>query len=283
MSLDLQFVVLYKGPEQEFEEKRALRANLELNRARTQIGLRAESEGAEASLEAVRIDFDEKPSSFMLHDLRVVSPDGDNLYLWDGSPGQLVGVGFKAVRTIQGVRIDCLDADPQLPIAFHAPLPKWVLISITVTEAVGEGAFLQPIDEVLQNQEIMHAELSRHLRAFTAAMADFTVAEEDVDQALLELRNAGVAQSSLHERRVDSLRGVLEQVLGTLASIESEAVNLRDCVAATADSSALKVLEAIRPLAIAIGAAREAADVSYQALRVGIAEGDAQADLLASQ
>jgi glycosyltransferase involved in cell wall biosynthesis len=212
---------LYVSSENEpFSEGRVVRKPVELRFSSTEHTLMGPL--CEEPVNALRIDFGDGPSEFLLLTLNAVTAEGETIFSWDGEVDLFeTAVGIRATATPSGVLVECLTDDPQLliPVPDNEALQVGIQFSALAHLAEHSGA---PDLEALNEGQ---AELARAVRAVdetTRRLLDQVLIEQnEISRGLLEARNAS-------RNLGDNLGFRFSQALEAIQALEATQAGVRD-------------------------------------------------------
>jgi hypothetical protein len=128
------------------------------------------------NLVEIRIDPDDKPSTFVLHALNVRSHDGRELHRWNGDPRNLGRlVDLRAVASDEGIALESLSNDPFFLIPLDGPEPTGLVVELGLSQKlVTTGAGSELADAVRSLQ-----------RSLRFSLDDLTDQQEGLQDALV--------------------------------------------------------------------------------------------------
>lgn len=185
-----------------------------------------EATGKQAFVE-LRLDPDDKPSTFVLHGLALRSRSGAQIYRWDGSPESLGEISGMRVSGEHGEAVvESLGNDPFLLIPLAEPLRDGVVVEVTASQPLLAG----DRDESL-------ADAVRSLRtSLRAALDDLAAEQEGLQDALTSHHAHARAETrDINERMAQLLDRTerLEQLEGRFStSLTETAKQIRDLTVA---------------------------------------------------
>jgi hypothetical protein len=99
----------------------------------------------------VRIDPDDKPSSFVLHHLGIRSSDGTELYKWDGRAASLKPlVDLVATSTADGIVLESTSHDPFFLIPLARPESESLTVELSVSQRLPSAPGHQELAEAVR-------------------------------------------------------------------------------------------------------------------------------------
>lgn len=171
-----------------FTEELSARTEIALNPAPSKIELSLAAPPNQELVE-LRLDVDDKPSAFFLHDLKVWSLDAMELYRWDGKADSL-----GALRDIQTweinkrVVVKSISNDPFLLLPLDVPQSKGVVVEIWASQALliqaAEGSEADETNLRAHQRELAQAVISlEHGLRFT--LDGLAAEQEGIADALI--------------------------------------------------------------------------------------------------
>lgn len=187
----------------QFSEDLSARQSVQLSPDPSTVELSLEARKGQSFVE-IRIDPADKPCSFILHDLKVLSADdGAEIYRWDGNPDSFgVAIGIEFREEIGQVIVDCRTDDPFILLPLSKPYR-----SLTVQ--------LRAAELVSAADEEQLARAVRSLQASLRFALDDLATEQEGLQEVLLLHQA----HSHNEGRI--VKDRLSEVLGKTASLDA--------------------------------------------------------------
>ena len=160
-------------------------------------------------LTEVRIDPDDKPSSFVLHHLKVRSSDGRDLYAWNGDPAALgTLVDLQASKGPDGIILQSFSDDPFLLI----PLGRPEAIGVVLEMAVSLRLATAPIASSA-------GELAEAVRSLQSSLR-FSI--DDLADQQEGLQEAIVVHQAHSRRETATLKDQLSDVLDRTQSAQNQ-------------------------------------------------------------
>ena len=230
-----------------FNERLSARTEVTLSPAPKRIELSLDAP-ANGELVELRLDPDDKPSTFFLHDLRVRSYEGTELYGWDGKPESLTALtDIQAWTTDNRVAVQSVSNDPFLLLPLAAPQSEGIVVEISVSQVLlVQVAGPDAADASRSSQQRELAQAVRSLESGLRFALDDLAAEQEgvVDSLILHQANARLENHSINQQlatvaeRTDAvkqstnrLKGALDDQLGlfqeTSAAADAHALEFR--------------------------------------------------------
>jgi hypothetical protein len=175
----------------------------------------------------LRLDPDDKPSTFVLHGLAVRSRSGAEIHRWDGSPQRLGEISGMRVSGEHGeALVESLGNDPFLLIPLAEPLGDGVLVEVTVSQPLLAG-----------DRDDSLADAVRSLRTSLRSALDDLAAEQEGLQDALTVHHAHARSETrgINERIAQLVERTerLEELEGRFsASLTETARQIRDLTVA---------------------------------------------------
>lgn len=121
-------VQLYaRAKDQDFKEEVSVRRTVTITAEPAKVDLQIEA-GGKGKFSELRLDPDDKPSSFALHGLTVLGADGTKLFAWDRNPQSFTTlVDLQMVQSESQVIVESSTDDPFLLISLPKPQTSVVL------------------------------------------------------------------------------------------------------------------------------------------------------------
>ena len=165
----------------------------------------------------LRLDPDDKPSTFILHNLNVRAQDGTELYIWNGNPGDFNALVDVEVSKIKDeVIVQSFSTDPFLLIPLSKPQPNGVVVELSVS---------RPLLSLGGQDAAPEVALAPHQPELTEAIrvlqTTFRLALDDLAEEQEGLQDALVIH---HAHARSESQAISEQISGVLGF----AISLQD-------------------------------------------------------
>lgn len=199
-----------------FNERLSVHDKVLLTANPTPVALSIAAPEGEQILE-VRLDPNDKASTFVLHRLNVVSDEGQQLYSWDGTLENLTGLSDIKPESVNGrVVLECTSDDPYLLISLPGPHAGKILLDLSVSHALmpENGSEAGEPDPTYAFQ----VELAE---AILSLQSSFNQALEDLAAEIEGLQDAFVINSVNARRDSDAAARLADENRALFGSIES--------------------------------------------------------------
>lgn len=217
--------------QKDFNEELSTRQTVTLSAEQTTVGLDITAPGREKFVE-LRLDPDDKPTQFVLHDLRVFASDDTEIYCWSGDPDSLTNlIDLRASRAKEQVLLEASSNDPFLLFPLKEPQSGRLRLEMSVSMFL-----LAPIvdddNSAIRSLGAHQQELSDAVRSLQmglrSALDDLAAEQEGLQDALVlqgaQARNEGDAlrdELSKITDRANSLEAMLRSVTSDLGELEA--------------------------------------------------------------
>lgn len=225
-----------------FSEQLSVRKSVTLTPQPSKIELPLRVPGREKFVE-LRLDPDDKPSTFVLHELRIRAQDGSEIYSWDGSPESLKEpIDLRAWRSNEDVLVETKSNDPFLLIPFAEPHGGTVVLELSVSQNLAAPHLADAGSAVTalsaHQQELAEAVLS--LQGNLRQALDDLASEQEGLQDALAVHHAHARGEN------DAVRLQLSEVLGRTEVLEAALQKTTTDVSALESTFAVALSEVAR-------------------------------------
>ena len=214
----------------DFNEELSARETVTLTPERTTFRLELQPPPTEKFVE-LRLDPDDKPSEFILHDLRILANDQE-IYRWNGRADALPAmIDAQATESHDHVQVETTSNDSFLLMPLSEPQSGALVLELAVSQALSAPELRgdAPAIEALgaHQQELSEAVLSLQ-GSLRSALDDLASEQEGLQDALVvqhaHARSDGAVlkqEISKITERTDSLEALLKSVTSDLMTVES--------------------------------------------------------------